>query len=515
MKDWYCYIDNQAYGPYPENLLRELIERGQLTADTYVYNDSPEEAPKEWQRAGDTEIAVLFLNNAQVTQSPTLIQNQWTARVSPEAPEENAENLRHGFSDEGEAQTFSSNNAYEPGRRQFEEETKSEKLSVMGIVANIVGILACLLAAEGLNRFGGLVAAFDGEDTPFYTAMLIISLSGIVLFVLSWIRKLSKIAKWVGVVLLAMCALIMLAAPQFPVTTQIFVSFIVGIVCLFFARIKQSQINFQYTDQSNQKKTRSFADFSKKQIAGLIGLVVVLVLALTITLGGRNQQLTPTPRQMTAQTQAPTLEPTQTPTSDIDKKDAVYKITYSNAKLYRDSIGSVWVRAIVEITNEGTSDLYLESGTLDLENESGSFVATLRYVSAYPKVISPGQKAYYYEDTTVEGISANTALTIVAHPKIYKAKIGNVRFPVTDLKFVGTTNGGVKVSGRVENTRNKDERLLHVAVVLYDTSEKPIAVLFTFADVAAGDKMGFETRGRYLSDAVKCSVYAYPSQFQF
>jgi hypothetical protein len=63
MKDWHCYINNQAYGPYTESLLRELIDRGQLTVDTFVYNDSPEEAPKGWQRAGDTEIARLLSNN--------------------------------------------------------------------------------------------------------------------------------------------------------------------------------------------------------------------------------------------------------------------------------------------------------------------------------------------------------------------------------------------------------------------------------------------------------------------
>jgi hypothetical protein len=62
MKNWHCYINNQAGGPFPESSLRELINSGQLTTDTYVYNDSPEEAPKAWQRAGDTEISGLFMN---------------------------------------------------------------------------------------------------------------------------------------------------------------------------------------------------------------------------------------------------------------------------------------------------------------------------------------------------------------------------------------------------------------------------------------------------------------------
>jgi hypothetical protein len=97
MKDWYCYINNQTYGPYPENLLMELINRGQLTADTYVYNDSPEEAPKGWQRAGDTEIAALSLNNSQGTPPLPPIQNQVTTSVSQETPEENYEKMKEMY----------------------------------------------------------------------------------------------------------------------------------------------------------------------------------------------------------------------------------------------------------------------------------------------------------------------------------------------------------------------------------------------------------------------------------
>ena len=36
----------------------------------------------------------------------------------------------------------------------------------------IVGILGALTAAEGLNRFGGLVAAIGGADGPFYMGTL-------------------------------------------------------------------------------------------------------------------------------------------------------------------------------------------------------------------------------------------------------------------------------------------------------------------------------------------------------
>ena len=42
----------------------------------------------------------------------------------------------------------------------------------------IVGILGALAAAEGLNRFGGLVSVFGGADAPFYMVMLVVSVIG-------------------------------------------------------------------------------------------------------------------------------------------------------------------------------------------------------------------------------------------------------------------------------------------------------------------------------------------------
>ncbi|MDR1481354.1 MAG: GYF domain-containing protein [Synergistaceae bacterium] len=121
MNSWHCYINGQAYGPYPENLLRELINRGQLTTDTYVYNDSPKDAPMGWQRAGDTEIVTLLLNNPQGIKLFPPIQNKGITRVSQEMPKENVENHRHLLSNDGETQIFSSNYACEPGTRQFKE----------------------------------------------------------------------------------------------------------------------------------------------------------------------------------------------------------------------------------------------------------------------------------------------------------------------------------------------------------------------------------------------------------
>jgi hypothetical protein len=100
---------------------------------------------------------------------------------------------------------------------------------------SVVGIVACLLAAEGLNRFGGLVSAFGGADTPFYMGMLVVSLICAVFFVLALVGKLSKIAKWLGAIGLLGSAALMLAAPNFPVNQQILFSLFVAFLCMLTA----------------------------------------------------------------------------------------------------------------------------------------------------------------------------------------------------------------------------------------------------------------------------------------
>jgi hypothetical protein len=162
MKDWHCYIDNQNYGQYPENILRELIDKGQLTVDTYVYNDSPEEATKGWQRAGDTEIAALFLNNPQGTPSLPPIQNTGTSRVFSAATQENAENRPRHFSDKGQARVLRG--------------TSNAPL-ILGVIGSVLMIPAfgcnvCLIAAASNSSARGSAA----EEVMFEGLALIIVL---------------------------------------------------------------------------------------------------------------------------------------------------------------------------------------------------------------------------------------------------------------------------------------------------------------------------------------------------
>lgn len=198
-----------------------------------------------------------------------------------------------------------------------------------------------------------------------------------------------------------------------------------------------------------------------------------------------------------------------------------YEITYSNIVLHENSIGSVWADVIVEVTNTGTTDLYLSSGSIDLEDENGTLVDVLNYVSVYPQVISPGEKAYYFENTIIDDVSEIDVLNVVLHPDIEEATIEKSSFPVIDVTFRDDEYSGIEATGRVENTSDEDESMLYVVIVLFDANDKPMAVLRTIEDVNAGVKQGFTATALSISDDITASsvaryeVYAYTHQYQW
>ena len=115
--------------------------------------------------------------------------------------------------------------------------------------AYVIGIIACLLAAEGLHRFATLIRTLGmlfnrADDGPFYMVMLAASLFCAVLFVLAWINKLTRIMKWGGFASLLISIIVILGAhgisPDIPVIRQIIISLIVGLICLPFAEVSKA-----------------------------------------------------------------------------------------------------------------------------------------------------------------------------------------------------------------------------------------------------------------------------------
>lgn len=212
-------------------------------------------------------------------------------------------------------------------------------------------------------------------------------------------------------------------------------------------------------------------------------------------------------------------EPPVNPDPEVDP----YEITYTSAQTWTNSIGTTWVQTIIEVTNTGTSALYLSSGAYDLEKPDGSLVASSSLVSVYPTVINPGEKAYYYEETTLDSGEPGEQLTVVPRIDAEEAKVETIRFALSDITLSDGKYGGVDVLGRIENTSTEVQNMVYIAVVLFDSNDKPIGLIFTILsdEIAVGTKVGFEASSLALPENVttetiaRYEAFAYPLQMQF
>lgn len=206
--------------------------------------------------------------------------------------------------------------------------------------------------------------------------------------------------------------------------------------------------------------------------------------------------------------------------SATEAAEAEYEITDKSVSVTTDSIGSKYVQVSWAVKNTGKVNLYLKTGSADIENSSGTMEDSVSMISAYPEVIKPGETGYYYERTLYDG-SATSGLNVVPHAEVLKATVDCVRYAVSELSVKEEQYFGAKVVGRVENTTDETDTMAKVAAILFDSNGKLIGVEFTYidGDLAAGDKKGFECSSLrtdlHASDIAKYEVYAYPNQYQF
>ena len=203
-----------------------------------------------------------------------------------------------------------------------------------------------------------------------------------------------------------------------------------------------------------------------------------------------------------------------------EKSATSWEVGEGKVSTWTDSIGSKWVQVIVPVVNNGTDNLYLGSGTMDLEDETGHLVKSMSMVSVFPSVIQPGETAIYYEETTLDE-SVEGDLSVIPHVDVAKAKVDLVRYEVSDLELKDSQYGGVELTGRVENTTQEDGKLVYISAVFYNGDNEPIGSAFTILtnDLVAGDKIGFSANTLSLpitADEIDhYDVFAYPTQMQF
>ena len=251
-----------------------------------------------------------------------------------------------------------------------------------------------------------------------------------------------------------------------------------------------------------------------KKILALI-LCVCLVFALSACGSDSNEADANSNSNSVLQPVSSENEVTKEPEINPSCQYTVYPV-----KVWASSIGTPWAQVIIEVLNDGNCNLYLNSISVDFENASGALFATQSYINAYPQIIAPGETAYYYEEVMLDN-APSSDLTALPHLDIEAATVEKIQFPISDLSVSADAYGYIKAIGRVENTTAEEQNLVKVAVMFYDENNEIIGIAFTYVDIAAGDKVGFEVSGLSLPSDVTIdriasyTAVAYPEQYQF
>ena len=156
-----------------------------------------------------------------------------------------------------------------------------------------------------------------------------------------------------------------------------------------------------------------------------------------------------------------------------------------------------------------------------VKDENGNIVEVDDLVSVYPQIIAPGEKAYYYNETTLDA-SSDLQCTLKPTIKAEKAKVPLVRYETSDFTISDEAYFGIKALGRITNTSDKDESLPYVTVFLYNSDNSLIGLISSVgSSIAAGETTAEEVNGITLPNDITTSVVdhievlAYPYQFQF
>ena len=272
----------------------------------------------------------------------------------------------------------------------------------------------------------------------------------------------------------------------------------------------------------------------KKALALILALILLLSAAAcgstsaaqettaggTETTAGGTETAAPAAETAASGAEAPASGDSEAASSTVS-----YEISYQSVKAWTNSFGTNKVQIIVEITNTGSAPIYLSSGAYDLEDASGTLLASESMLAFYPHVLAAGEKGYIYEAETLDA-DADTELVLSPAVEAVAATVDLIRCPVTDIALSDDENGNIKVTGNIENTSGEDGSSVYIALVMYDADDLPIGLVYTsltsdiINEFNSGAPMGFEMTSWSLPEGVTAAsvasytVYAYPYQHQ-
>lgn len=232
----------------------------------------------------------------------------------------------------------------------------------------------------------------------------------------------------------------------------------------------------------------------------------------------------PSSSSSAAPTTESTTEPTTETTTEIpssSEPQESYTLGTCSIQTYRDDAGAIWAMGIAEIVNTSDTPLFLDYGSFTLLDAEDNVLMTVDSVAAYPQVLLPNERGYYFE-VFESDLPSEQALQLVAAPEVKETGMDAVRCTVTDTQLRNSPYGGVELSGRIENTTDADGELVCIAALLFDEDGALLGVLTSILTetLKVGAQTDFTVDSFMLPPELKAEqvkdmqVLAYPLQEQ-
>lgn len=217
--------------------------------------------------------------------------------------------------------------------------------------------------------------------------------------------------------------------------------------------------------------------------------------------------------QKTSATEPTMEEPTESESTEAHTASPTvvapkYEVCYSSVWVQRDSVGNAWLNVIAEVKNVSDEPLSLTQGTI-LVFANEEHVLTLEDAVCYPRVLEPGQIGYYFEQSQAY-VQEDAQLRVEIESNVERAN--DLALYVDESSQIYDSAYGVEVRGTFP-ADIEAEGILCVAVILYDTEQKPFAVLYDYIDsetnefTLSSDKLPEGLRKEDISSHI---VYVYP-----
>ena len=237
-----------------------------------------------------------------------------------------------------------------------------------------------------------------------------------------------------------------------------------------------------------------------KNIVYLVPIVVFFIIfSFVLACGGQSEASSSSTKETTEETDEvkETEQPDIITEEEPDKleENVNAEVTQIAVHLWENSIGTIWVHGVVEITNTGDTPIDIGDIQISVYDSDDNVVGTITFMMAVPGIISPGEKAYSCDSTILEKIDT-ADIEVYAKANIDYDKTDKESQNLKVQKIEGSEGDwdSYMVVGEVVNTSDKKADDIRICIALFDENNNLVAGLRPNVDVTLnpGDSMAFE-----------------------